>query len=79
MEITEIIPDDLPDWAIKAMAEGQLFTVTFERIKRLEAQLKPVCSICHGSGINHGVQCNPSKKHPTGWKSERCECQLTGE
>ena len=37
-EITEIIPDDLPDWAIKAMAEGQLFNVTFARIRALEAE-----------------------------------------
>lgn len=40
MEITEIIPDDLPDWAIKAMAEGQLFTVTFDRIRKLESMCK---------------------------------------
>lgn len=36
MKITEIIPDDLPEWAIKAMAEGQLFKVTFDRIRKLE-------------------------------------------
>jgi len=24
-ELIEIIPDDLPDWMIKAMADGQLF------------------------------------------------------
>ena len=29
--ITEIIPDDAPEWAIKAMAEGQLFRVCFDR------------------------------------------------
>jgi len=36
MEISELIPDDIPDWAIEAMARGQLFTVTFNRIKELE-------------------------------------------
>ena len=36
--ITETIPDDIPDWAIKAMAEGQLFSITFERVRKLEAE-----------------------------------------
>ena len=36
--------------------------------------LKPKCPICHDTGINHGVQCKPSKAHPTGWKSEICQC-----
>ena len=38
-KIIEIIPDDLPEWAIEAMAEGQLFTVTFEKIMALEAEI----------------------------------------
>ncbi len=29
--ITEIIPDDIPEWANEAMAEGQLFRVCIER------------------------------------------------
>jgi hypothetical protein len=33
--ITEIIPDDAPDWAIEAMAEGQLFRTCFKRDKEL--------------------------------------------
>ncbi len=33
--ITEILPDDAPEWAIKAMAEGQLFRVCFNRDKEL--------------------------------------------
>lgn len=32
------------------------------------------CKICKGTGWNYGVQCKPSKAHPTGWKTERCEC-----
>ena len=36
--ITEIIPDDAPEWAIKAMAEGQLFRTCFERDKELRAR-----------------------------------------
>ena len=35
--LTETIPDDIPDWAIKAMAEKKLFQVTFDRIKALES------------------------------------------
>jgi len=29
--ITEIIPDDAPEWAIEAMAKGQLFSECFDR------------------------------------------------
>jgi hypothetical protein len=29
--ITEIIPDDLPEWANEAMADGQLFRVCIEK------------------------------------------------
>jgi hypothetical protein len=43
-EITEIIPDDLPDWAVKAMAEGQLFNVVFDRIRKLESMCKAAAS-----------------------------------
>lgn len=34
--ITEIIPDDLPEWAIQAIAEGQFFRVCLERDKELQ-------------------------------------------
>ncbi len=44
MEIIEIIPDNLPEWAIKAMAEGQLFNVTFDRIRKLESMCKAAAS-----------------------------------
>ena len=36
--ITEQIPDDIPEWAIKAMADEKLFSTTFERIKSLESE-----------------------------------------
>jgi len=37
-KIIELIPDDndLPDWAIKAMANGSLFKTVFEKIKEIE-------------------------------------------
>jgi len=35
-DIVEIIPDNLPEWMIKAMAEGQLCSVVMARIKDLE-------------------------------------------
>jgi len=34
--ITEIIPDDLPEWAKKAMDEGQFFNVVSEKIKEAD-------------------------------------------
>ncbi len=33
------------------------------------------CRKCKGTGWNHGVQCNPSKLHPCGWKTEKCDCE----
>jgi len=33
--ITEIIPDDLPDWAKQAMDDGQFFNVVAEKIKHV--------------------------------------------
>lgn len=42
--ITEIIPDNMPEWMIKAMADGQLFN---EVIKRVEQQEKEC--ICKGN------------------------------
>ena len=38
-KITETIPDDMPDWAIKAMAEGKFFEIACEKVRELE-QLK---------------------------------------
>lgn len=32
-KITEIIPANLPDWAVEAMNDGQLFTRMVERIE----------------------------------------------
>lgn len=37
-KITEIIPDDLPDWAIKAMAEGQFFNVVAKKLKDIRTK-----------------------------------------
>jgi len=38
------------------------------------ALYEAVCPVCNGTGWNHGVQCKPSKTHPTGWKSAKCDC-----
>ena len=35
MKITEIIPDDLPEWAKQAMDDGQFFNVVSEKIKNM--------------------------------------------
>ncbi len=37
-KITEMIPNNMPEWAWKAMKEGQLFNEVFKRIKRLEEE-----------------------------------------
>ena len=42
--ITEIIPDDLPEWMIKAMAEGQLFNTIIERDKQKGMNTRPLWS-----------------------------------
>lgn len=39
-KITEIIPDDLPDWAKQAMDNGQFFKTACDRIKQLEQPTK---------------------------------------
>ena len=41
-KITEIIPDNLPDWAIEAMSDGQLFAVTFDRIQAADKEIARV-------------------------------------
>jgi len=35
-KITEIIPDDMPEWAKEAMADGQLWNRVFGRIEELQ-------------------------------------------
>ena len=35
-QITEIIPDDIPEWFEEAMEEGQLFRTAIEKVKNLE-------------------------------------------
>ena len=63
MKITEIIPADLPGWAIKAMADGQLFNVTFAKINELENQLmlegttnSQRCDRCHLANFFNGEE-----------------------
>lgn len=36
-KLTEIIPDNIPEWAKDLMAEGQLFNGMFEKLKRLQS------------------------------------------
>ena len=39
---TEIIPDDLPDWAQRAIDEGQFFRIAIEKVAELEKLLEEV-------------------------------------
>jgi len=38
--ITEIVPDERPEWFQKAMEEGQLFRVAIAKVEELERQNK---------------------------------------
>lgn len=49
--ITEIIPDDYPEWAKKAMDEGQFFNVVCERFKKHEEILKVVNEQAEDDGL----------------------------
>jgi len=42
IKITEMILDDIPEWAAEAMAGGQFFRMALERIAELEAVLQTV-------------------------------------
>lgn len=37
-KIIEIMPDDMPEWAQKAMDEGRLFSTCIERCEKLERE-----------------------------------------
>lgn len=62
MKITEIIPDNLPRWAIKAMAAGKFFHVALDKIKVNRGQ---------GVRVIHCLQCgkktriNPNNRYYT--------------
>lgn len=38
-EITEILPLDMPDWAVDAKAKGQFFNTALELVSKLERQV----------------------------------------
>lgn len=66
MTITEIIPDDLPEWMIEAMADGQFFNRVLEKVKELElicTDEKVKAILDHNTG--HKMQYN--KKDYLGW------------
>jgi 2C-methyl-D-erythritol 2,4-cyclodiphosphate synthase len=39
-KITEIIPDDLPEWAVEAMAEGQFFRTALQKIQERDRRIE---------------------------------------
>ncbi len=39
MKITEIIPDDMPEWANDGIDSGQFFRVCLAKVKKLEQQV----------------------------------------
>lgn len=57
--ITEIIPDDLPNWAVKAMAEGRLISACIKKAElhgmtELESEvIQAAIDYIHQS--NHGL------------------------
>ncbi|MEE9532703.1 MAG: hypothetical protein V3W52_17125 [Syntrophobacteria bacterium] len=42
-KITEMIPSDMPNWAKKAMREGQFFRVAIEKVETLTDQVEALC------------------------------------
>lgn len=38
--ITEIIPDDFPDWAQKAFDDGQFFRIAVRKVEELQKKIK---------------------------------------
>ena len=58
-KLIEIIPDDLPEWMIKAMAEGQLFNTILKRDhdkQDLLDEVKAKFMNCKGEVRRVGVQ-----------------------
>jgi len=51
--LVEIIPDDLPDWMIKAMAECQLFNTSLLNEKEQREKLASIM-VYHGLATGHG-------------------------
>jgi len=74
INLIEIIPNDLPGWAIKAMAEGQFFHTVNERIKCLEDALKQTAddlddAASHIGALDRYVPALICEKdHPSGLK-----------
>ena len=54
-KITETIPDDMPEWAEKAMAEGQFFKKSCEIVNDLEDKLKWIYAKEKGSDSITGL------------------------
>ena len=44
-KITEIIPDDMPEWALEAFWTGQFFRVCVEKVETLQARVKELETI----------------------------------
>jgi len=40
-KITEIIPDDIPEWAQKSFDEGNFFRTAIEKVSELQEALEP--------------------------------------
>lgn len=56
-KITEIIPDDMPDWANKAMENGQFFRVALDKVKKAEAQKKKCYSFVKQNDFHSCFAC----------------------
>jgi len=53
---TEIIPDDIPDWAREAMEDGQLWNRVFEKIAKLQKQVTTLEAINKEMYENHRIE-----------------------
>lgn len=57
--------------------KGEICKICYHPKKQVDSctNLKcSVCRLCYDTGLNYGVQCERSKAHPTGWKTDKCDC-----
>ena len=72
--ITEIVPDDMPEWAIVAMADGQFFRLCIERVELLEAVVKAARGLIGGN--YHSVSTSSNVISIPKWKLHRLNTAL---
>jgi len=55
-KITEIIPDNIPEWAQEAMDNGNFFSVAIAKVESLEKEVKSLNDTLDNFGIVRGLE-----------------------